>query len=711
MSESKIPLISKNILSPEFSTTDKDVEMDMCHMSNSKFEADRTSHQNNDGDTSNQDTEKSVAVVISQNICPVTEASTGRSVDKDVCNNMSKPKSEEGSTPLQDSRRDDAATSTEIAFKYVDAQSFNSMSTTKPEVQTSFQYIFSSPLNVSSRMVEETVRRRRENSRRKAIFGTRPRKDIYQNRRTFTKMKKPITNSDRETFNYMSTSKPAVQYKFSNPLNLTTNMVHQTYLQVCGRTVDTRSNSLGILDTKHEKVASKDWMAVIKTKTNINRGPESFNNMSTSKPEVGKSPTSVQYKFSRPLSLSSNMVAQDHRRGVTSSACDQASGCYHPPSRLNHPCSNCPKLRVITLKQYKISPREAKNGVLVIAKIEGAQNINNTSEKLFKVITMSKQLLQFKLCSPTLRIFAHGNVVLAVLTANGPRVIKMGTVIGFCQMLNKDATARLCEPLSGDAVLQSGQEPSLKFGQEETKKFSLVAKGHPFRHYDVVHIQACSAVWGEVFSLRNRLAIVQSDTLIHLTLKNETRNDICDIRFIGPTARVENIIKASLDVLKVAADYDGYSLQSSNYCWGQRLIENFINIAEICVNKGRNVEAPYGARNTPSSVSNNQEVVVKESATHDKLVASENQLSVNKSGNGKRKKLAENPSTRKVKLQTEKSDRMWPAKFTRRLGPYLLSLRGIEVFVGVKNCENSFFKCSESCLCLTCWQKTKKHPN
>ena len=232
--------------------------------------------------------------------------------------------------------------------------------------------------------------------------------------------------------------------------------------------------------------------------------------------------------------------------------CDPSTGCCRNPPQT---CSKCHKLRVIMFKRCNISSHEATNGALVIVKIEGAESLN-TESKLFNVMP-GKKLLQFKLRSSTLRVFDDGNIALAVLTANGPRIIPEGTVIGHCQRMSKEVTADASSLF--DAVLSSGQELSLKAGlKEEAKKFSLRPRskncpGTLLRPFDAVLVRACREEWGEVVTVRNRLAVVRPGVWVELALKNETRHDITDIRFVNPVAQAESIDEADAKDLRMAA--------------------------------------------------------------------------------------------------------------------------------------------------------------
>ena len=169
----------------------------------------------------------------------------------------------------------------------------------------------------------------------------------------------------------------------------------------------------------------------------------------------------------------------------------------------------------------------------------------------------------FKISSSTLRVFDNCNNALAVITptAEWPMLIPEGTVIGRCQLLNKDVSEALKEPTSCDVVLKSDQDPSLKLEDEHIKKFRLKIKGGDFirfRGFELVQVEACRETTGQIFSkfsIKNRLAIVQPLNTIELVLKNETLTDIADISALDPVARITNINKIDSDILETLADY------------------------------------------------------------------------------------------------------------------------------------------------------------
>ena len=257
--------------------------------------------------------------------------------------------------------------------------------------------------------------------------------------------------------------------------------------------------------------------------------------------------------------------------------CDRAAGCCRVRVTPQCPesvgpdqtCPECPKLRVTTLKQYFISALEAKSGKLVMAEIQGAEN-HDTANKLFGVMPVRKQPLQFKLRSSTLRVLKGGNVALAVLTTNGAKIIPEGTVIGYCQMMSKEVTEDYMEMCASSATVVplSDQEPGLKAGREETKRFSVEnesgsRRGQLYRSFDVVLVRACQEEWGEVFSVRNNLAIIRPGLQIDLVLKNETKTDILDIMFLNSVARVTSINEVDDEVLRLAVNSERNNLVSN----------------------------------------------------------------------------------------------------------------------------------------------------
>ena len=239
--------------------------------------------------------------------------------------------------------------------------------------------------------------------------------------------------------------------------------------------------------------------------------------------------------------------------------CNPSTGCCLIPPQT---CSKCLKLRVIILKRHAISSQEATSGSLVIAKIMGAENLNTTG-KLFKVIS-GKQLLQFKLRSPTLRVFNDRAIVLAVLTANGPKIIPGGTVIGHCQMMSEEVTAeyKAMHTFSSHAEISSDQELSLKAGiNEQAKKISLkIGSGGTFRPFDVVVVSPCRE---EVVSVESRLAIVQPGGCVEVALKNETSHNISNISFVNPVAQLESIEKVDDRDLRTAVNWMRYKYPTS----------------------------------------------------------------------------------------------------------------------------------------------------
>merc|ERR1712025_632774 len=112
---------------------------------------------------------------------------------------------------------------------------------------------------------------------------------------------------------------------------------------------------------------------------------------------------------------------------------------------------------------------------------------------------------------------------------------------------------------SATVVPLSDQEPGLKAGHEETKRFTVENgsgpnRGQLLRSFDVVLVRACQEEWGEVFSVRNKLAIIQPDLQIDLVLKNETKTDILDIRFLSSVAQVTSINQVDEEVLRLVVN-------------------------------------------------------------------------------------------------------------------------------------------------------------
>ena len=250
--------------------------------------------------------------------------------------------------------------------------------------------------------------------------------------------------------------------------------------------------------------------------------------------------------------------------------CDPIAGCCQTPPQA---CLDCPKLRVVMLKRQSLSSREAEKGALVIAKIEGAENLV-TEGKLFNVMP-SKQPLQFKLRSSGLYVLDGVNLSLAVLTAKGAKIIPEGTVIGYCQMMSEKATADLAADYkatctsSANAVLASYLPlRSLKAGSEEIISYKIENKNYPwcsetvFSTFDVVLVEAYRASWGEElgeeFSSGYRLALIQPDHTIDMVLKNKTKNEIGI--FLNQVALVKSIKDVDAKAMALALKGEGLNI-------------------------------------------------------------------------------------------------------------------------------------------------------
>ena len=395
------------------------------------------------------------------------------------------------------------------------------------------------------------------------------------------------------------------------------------------------------------------------------------------------------------------------------------AGCSQITSFFHRYCDRCPQLKVITLKDCKINPE----GALVKTKIEGAENLD-TTDKLFNVLPIM-DYSPVKISSSTLRVFDKRNHALAVLTptAEWPMLIPEGTVIGRCQLLNKDASERIKEPTSCDVVLKSDQDPRLKLEDEQIKKFRLRIKGGEFirfRGFELVQVEACREITGQLFSkfsIKNRLAIVQPLNTIELVLKNETLTDISDLSALDPIARITNINKIDLDVLGTLADYvennlnkyrDPNSVQSNQ---GRYQID--AKESEVVSGSKPEVSQKHCDKTLQFQFSS-PHVLPRCSHGEDleerKNVSARFQFSsplalreVDKNAESKRRPRPEVHNSKKTKRPSlkRKSRRS-------RSGPYLLSLRGIEIFIGINKCK----KCDNtlSCLCSPCWRNARKTP-